>query len=276
MLSTPASSASRKAAQSATTACCAASSRTLAPSASAVSPSLRPNNEAPMALAILFAPRLALEMRSGRATVISTSASATLAVSCSDKKAWRRLRRISRHMSANPAPIRMPLRTRIIPVVMAHPVAAPGRPAARDRRRRHGAPAIGRRALLALPRLFHLHAARFNEAVHIFNHGILQNSEGIIRRRCRPEGRLCQGRCDDLAPVETSFNSLALFEGNLGGNLQFDVVFLRFTFDLAGDVVRVETHFNLGFEHGLDQQAAIEFQVSRAARIPPGPGQFGL
>src|SRR5262245_7129404 len=274
IVSTPASRAACKAPQSAITAACASSVRTLAGSED-VSPSLRPNSsEAPMALAMVLAAKTPFEGRSGRATVISTSASATLTVSCSDKKACRRLRRMSRHTSANPAPISMPLRTRIIPVVMAHPGAPPPRPAD-ARRRRAEALSVGR-ALFALPRLLHLHAPRFDEAVDIFNHGRLQNAERVIRRRCRPQDRLCQGRRDDLAPIEAGFHSLALLEGNLGGNLQLDVVGLPFTFDLAADVVGIETHFNLGIEHGLNQNAAIELQVGRTACIAPGPGQFCL
>src|SRR5262249_13839619 len=141
--------------------------------------------EAPMALAIVLAVKPPLEARSGRATVISTSASATLAVSWSDKKARRRLRRMSRHTSANPAPISMPLRTRIIPVVMAYPLAPPPGPAAGSRRCRAQTLLVGR-ALLALPRFLHLHAPRLDEAVYIVNHGCLQNAERIIGRRCRP------------------------------------------------------------------------------------------
>src|SRR5262245_3812627 len=162
ILSTPASRGCCKADHWATTAACAFSSRTGAPA----SPPLRPNkSEAPMALAMLFAAWAAF---AGRAMVISTSASATLAVSCSDRKACRRLRRMSRQTRAKPAPIRMPLRTRMIPVVMTYPHAPLRRRPARLWRRHDGALQIGK-ALLALPRFLHLYAPRFDEAVHILD-----------------------------------------------------------------------------------------------------------
>src|SRR5262245_15932137 len=269
ILSTPASSAGCKADQSATTAACVASSSA---AGSATSLALRANSEPPSRLAM----RVALVGFSGCAMVISTSASATLAVSCSDKKACRRLRRMSRQTRAKPAPIRMPLRTRMMPEVMnQHPIAAPQRKDLRHGPRRTAAWRL-RQALLALPRLLHLHAPRLDKTVHILNHRTLQEAKGIVRRRRRPEGRLCQCRSDNLAPIEAGLDSLPLLEGNSGRDLQLNVVGLGLTFEFATDVVRIKPHFNLGIGDGFGQHPPIELQIRAAACVAPGPGQFRL
>src|SRR5262245_15673329 len=81
-----------------------------------------------------------------------------------------------------------------------------GVPPERGRHRAGGGEAM----LLALPLLLCLHAFRLNELVDVVDHRTLQNAEGVICCRCRPQRGLRQTRRFYLAPVQAGLHSLSL------------------------------------------------------------------
>src|SRR5262245_45144201 len=215
---------------------------------------------------IALAPESAEPGRWRAMAVISTSASSPERVSrsCGTTKGSRRCLRMSRQMRPTPAAIRAPLRSRssvvVINATLGHRLG-----------RREPAGEVAA-MLLALPLLLHLHALGADELVDVLHRGALQQSEGVVDRRDRPEGRLGKGRRLDLAPVQAGLGGLALLERDLGAELGRHVVLVLVVLDLAANVVRFKLGFELGLLHRLHQQAAVELQLEGAARIPPGPG----
>src|SRR5262245_21239679 len=224
------------------------------------------SSEPPLAgSGIALAPESTAPVRWRAMAVISTSASSPERVSrsCGTTKGSRRCLRMSRQMRPTPVAIRAPLRSRssvVINATLGHRLG-----------RREPAGEVAA-MLLALPLLLHLHALGADELVDVLHRGALQQSERVVDRRDRPEGRLGKGRRLDLAPVQAGLGSLALLERDLGTELGRHVVLVLVVRDLAADVVRFKLSLELGLVHRLHQQAAVELQLEGAARIPPGPG----